>query len=47
MSPDYQKPFKISGEIVRVHTDGIGVKFIIESQVQESVLKGFVDMIQS
>jgi Tfp pilus assembly protein PilZ len=46
MSPDYQKPFKIKGEIVRVHEDGAGVKFMLESQVQESVLKSFVDNIQ-
>ena len=46
MSPDYQKPFKIKGEIVRVHTAGVGVKFIIESQVQESALKSFVSNIQ-
>jgi len=47
MSPDNQKPFRINGEIIRVHTDGIGVKFKIESRVQEAVLKTFVDMIQS
>ena len=47
MSPDNQKPFKINGEIVRIHTDGIGVRFKIESQVQKSVLKSYVDMIQS
>ena len=47
MSPDNQKPFKINGEIVRVHTDGIGVRFKIESQVQKSVLKSYVDMIKS
>jgi Tfp pilus assembly protein PilZ len=46
MSPDYQKPFKIKGEIVRVHEDGAGVKFMLESQVQESALKSFVDNIQ-
>lgn len=47
MSPTYQKPFKIIGEIIRVHTDGIGVKFKIESQVQEAVLKSLVDLIQN
>jgi Tfp pilus assembly protein PilZ len=47
LSPDNQSPFKINGEIIRVHTDGIGVKFKLESQVQELVLKSFVDMIQS
>ncbi|MBA7495530.1 hypothetical protein ES702_06117 [subsurface metagenome] len=46
MSPDNQKPFRINGEIIRTHEDGIGVKFKIESQVQELVLKSFVDMIQ-
>ena len=47
MSPDNQKPFRINGEIIRTHEDGIGVKFKIKSQVQELVLKSFVDMIQS
>jgi len=46
MSPDNQKPFRINGEIVRVNTDGVGIKFTIESQVQKAVLKSFVDMIQ-
>ncbi|MFZ0483921.1 MAG: PilZ domain-containing protein [Desulfobacterales bacterium] len=46
MSPDYQKPFKIKGEIVRIHTDGVGVKFTIESQVQEAALKSFMSNIQ-
>jgi len=46
ISPDYQKPFKVHGEIIHVQTDGIGVKFKIESQVQESVLKSYVNMIQ-
>ena len=47
MSPDNQKPFRINGEIIRTHEDGIGVKFKIKSQVQELVLKSFVGMIQS
>ncbi len=47
MSPDNQKPFRINGEIIRIHEDGIGVKFKIESRVQEAVLKSLVDMIQS
>jgi Tfp pilus assembly protein PilZ len=46
-SPDYQKPFKMNGEIIRIHSNGIGVKFKIESQVQESVLKSYVNMIQT
>ena len=45
MSRDYQKPFKINGEIVRVGSDGIGVKFKIESQVQEEAIKSLLDMI--
>jgi Tfp pilus assembly protein PilZ len=45
MSRDYQKPFKITGEIVRVTPDGIGVKFKIESQVQEEAIKSLIDMI--
>ena len=45
MSPDYQKPFKIKGEIVRAHEDGVGVKFMMESQVQESALKSFLNNI--
>jgi len=46
MSPDNQKPFRINGEIKHTQEDGIGVKFKIKSQVQELVLKSFVDMIQ-
>ena len=46
MSPDYQKPFKIKGEIARVHTDGVGVMFTIESQVQVAALKSFMSNIQ-
>jgi Tfp pilus assembly protein PilZ len=46
MSPDYRKPFKIKGEVVRIHTDGVGVKFTIESQVQEAALKSFMSNIQ-
>ena len=46
ISPNNQKPFKVHGEIIHVQTDGIGVKFKIESQVQESVLKSYVNMIQ-
>jgi Tfp pilus assembly protein PilZ len=47
ISPDYQKPFKVHGEIIHAKTDGIGVKFKIKSQVQESVLKSYVDMIKT
>ena len=47
MSPDNLKPFRINGEILRTHDDGIGVTFKIESQVQEAALKSLVDMMQS
>lgn len=47
MSPDNQKPFKINGEVVRVTSEGVGVKFIVESQVQEAVIKSLVQMIKS
>ena len=47
MYPDNHKPFRINGEILRVHEDGIGVAFKIESQVQEAALKSLVNMIQS
>lgn len=47
VSPDYQKPFKVHGEIIHTQTKGIGVKFKIESQVQESILKSYMNMIQT
>jgi len=47
MSPDNQQPFKINGEAVRVTSEGIGVKFIVESQVQEAVIKSLVQLIKS
>jgi Tfp pilus assembly protein PilZ len=47
MSPDHQLPFKINGEIVRIHSDGIGVTFKLKSQVQEMVLKSYIRKIQS
>jgi len=46
MSPDHEKPFKITGEIIRVFPSGFGVKFTIESQVQEAAIKSIVNMIQ-
>lgn len=46
MSPDYQQPFKIGGAIARVTPDGIGIKFKIESQVQETIIQSLVEMIQ-
>ena len=47
MSPTSQKPFKIIGKIIRVHTDGFGVKFKFESQVQEEVLNSLVELIKN
>mgnify|MGYP001826456312 FL=1 len=47
MSPDYQKPFKIKGEIVRVHTEGVGVKFKVESQALRTALKSLIEMVRS
>jgi len=47
MSPDYQKPIKIKGEIVRIHPDGVGVAFKIESQALSTALKSLINMIQS
>lgn len=46
MSPDHQQPFNIKGEVARTQGDGIGVKFIMESQVQHAALKSFMDNIQ-
>jgi Tfp pilus assembly protein PilZ len=47
MSPDHEGPFKISGEIVRIHSNGIGVTFKMKSQVQELVLKSFIEKMQN
>jgi Tfp pilus assembly protein PilZ len=47
MSPTSQKPFKIIGKIIRIHTDGFGVKFKFESQVQEEVLNSLVELIKN
>ena len=46
ISPDQQRPYKINVEIIRVHTDGVGVEFKIESQVQRMVLRSYIDMIE-
>lgn len=46
MSPEFMKPFKISGEIVHVHPYGFGVEFKIENQVQKEAIKSLVNMIQ-
>jgi Tfp pilus assembly protein PilZ len=47
MSPTSQKPFKIIGKIIRIHTDGFGVKFKFESQVQEEVLNSLVELLKN
>jgi hypothetical protein len=47
MSPFLQKPFKISGEIVRTLDTGIGVKFDKESQVQAEAISALMDQIRS
>ena len=47
MSPDNQQPFKINGKVVRLTSEGVGVKFVLESQVQEAVVKRLVEMIKS
>jgi Tfp pilus assembly protein PilZ len=47
MSQDYQKPFKIKGEIVRVHPNGVGVKFKIESQALRTSLISLIKTIRS
>ena len=47
MSPEHVGPFKISGEIVRIHSNGIGVAFKMKSQVQELVLKSFIEKIDN
>jgi len=46
MAPYFQKPFKISGEIVRILDDGIGVKFDQESQVQAEAISALMDQIR-
>ena len=38
-----QRPFKIEGTIVRIGTNGVGVKFKKVSQVQEEIIKSIID----
>ncbi len=47
MSPFLQKPFKISGEIVRTLDTGIGVTFDKESQVQTEAISSLMDQIRT
>jgi hypothetical protein len=46
MSPYFQKPFKISGEIVRTLDTGIGIKFDTDSQVQAEAISALMDQIR-
>ncbi len=46
MSPFLQKPFKISGEIVRTLNTGIGVSFDKGSQVQTEAISALMDQIR-
>jgi len=46
MSPYFQKPFKISGEIVRILDTGIGVKFDTDSPVQAEALSALMKQIR-
>lgn len=47
MSPDYQKPLKINGVIVRSHMDGFGAIFKTESHGRRTALKSLIHMIQN
>jgi len=37
-----KRPIKISGEVVRIESDGVGVKFKKRSQVQTEILKAAI-----
>lgn len=41
--PNSEHPFKITGSVVRVDPDGVGIKFNTESQVQVELLKSKVN----
>lgn len=41
-----ERPFRINGEIVRVLPEGIGVRFIKESQVQEDAIQSLIENIE-
>ena len=43
--PDYQKYIKITGEVVRVSPQGIGVKFRMVDQDQEAMIKSLLESI--
>lgn len=41
--PNSEHPFKITGSVVRIDPDGVGIKFNTESQVQVELLKSKVN----
>lgn len=43
--PNYQKYIKITGEIVRISPQGIGVRFKTVTQDQEKMIKSLLEMI--
>ncbi len=43
--PNYQKYIRIAGEVVRVSPQGIGVKFKMVNQDQETMIKSLLEMI--
>jgi uncharacterized protein (TIGR02266 family) len=45
--PDYQKYIKIAGEVARVTTQGIGVKFKTVNQDQEAMIKSLLQRLSS
>jgi len=43
--PNYQKYIKITGEVVRISPQGIGVKFKMVNEDQEAIIKSLKEMI--
>ena len=43
--PNYQKYIRIAGEVVRISPEGIGVKFKMVTQDQETMIKSLLEMI--
>lgn len=43
--PKYQKHIKITGEVVRTSSEGIGVKFKMANWEQEAMIKSLLEMI--
>jgi Tfp pilus assembly protein PilZ len=43
--PNYQKHIKITGEVVRISPQGIGVKFKIANQDQEAMIDSLLETI--